>query len=442
MGLVANFIKYVGVIGCAVIAYPRILALRKKESGIVKLFLLLFVFLMASSMVKMQSRYTFLRFPLMVFITTAVLLAIYRTPLRIAFVGTLFSYAIGYLLSVIVCLPIFSVYATIWRFSGAFIPELITYSAIVGLQFALEILFFRMSVWKNSEKFLYRVENSNEGMVFSGMTLVLIFLLGMSQDVVQDVLIVAILVVIGLLFGLLLWLCNRFRQENTNRSIKRTFKELDKRINDLETTGQKTELLLHRQNRFFTAISRKSRQFARQEGLSPEETRRRREFSEEMDGLTQLSGAAVESYTRSNGRLPATHIPMLDEALRALNKRAAEQDVNLQLLIRGDPSVLSAAVGEADAAALISALLENELDAVSTADRKYIVMHIWADVPPYRVEAQDTGGTSETDFLSGPVPMLCRKHGISLEREAFPGNLVYSERVSLCFDGQGKICLP
>lgn len=41
------FIKYLGVVGCAVIAYPRMLGLREKKSAPVGAAMLLFVFVAA-----------------------------------------------------------------------------------------------------------------------------------------------------------------------------------------------------------------------------------------------------------------------------------------------------------------------------------------------------------------------------------------------------------
>lgn len=463
----AVFVKYLGMIGSALIACLRLLNMKDREPRSLRFWLPLFTLCMSGVMVLMRDSYAFLRFPVMFVVTALLVLLTFHTGPRLTLTVVILGYAVGHLASAVGYCVIMIMRTLLWFLFRFEIPPIV-YSAFIACgELAFTAILFRFRVWNNGGQFLQRAGGNNLGVVASLGALGLVSYLGAKGWLEWDFFGMLLISIAEFCLCLWYWFGEKFFAEHFRTSVKRYYKQMDEELEqrdrqeaDLRQKEMHQGDILHDYKRVMRAMEEYSEEFLIHEDLPDSLKAMGQEHTETLRKAAGELGIKLSDY-EFRGRQPtATHIHSVDMMMHSMQSRAAEEGVDFQLWVDvDDAQALCKDIRDEDIRTLLTDLVENALNAVKDTDNKHVYVEIHAGVEPYQINVFDSGTPISSEVLgklgergmtSHPttggsgigmmtILQLCRGYKISFEHVPLPENGRYTKRISLCFDGQGRV---
>lgn len=244
-------------------------------------------------------------------------------------------------------------------------------------------------------------------------------------------------------------------------SLRQELAEKEARMQRLEESGSALAQIIHRDNKLIPAMERSVCEFLRSAAELPEPLMDRgRELAAALEEMARGRQGILSAYEDARAEITRTgHVPV-DAMLTYMYDRAREQKIEYRVKINsGFSSVIPELISGADAAHLLSDLIENAMIASRRCERRAVLVNLNVlDGTPV-IEVSDSGAEFDPDVYqdlgvfkhsthldeggSGIGLMdiweCKRKYKASLHiLEYEPESGSYTKKIALVFDGKDR----
>lgn len=397
------FLKYFGILICALYMCARALGFRKTSTFTVGLSVVTSAFLSLFFCFITQS--TFATDLIIIIISTLLLKLIIKNPIDILLPAFIIAYAINYGFYILSIVIAGSLIWVIHKYKGY---NLILSLSVLILQLAFVYLLFTFKRLKNGFTFLQKKENSGIGLVISGAIVLFIALLKTEFRIIYSY-IFFILGIIICIFGAVFWWRNRltalYLEKNTKRQLDKLanrLREKDTAIADLEKENERLSSLIHRDNKIIPAMGMAVRRYLTRlnQGLPADVGQEGDAVIRRLDAVMKDRYDAIIQAKNLSKVLPDVHVDSINGIFQYMYLRAARHNIDYDVLVFGSVRyMIESGITELELCTILSDLIENAIIATSPCDYKRIVVTLSAVRPFFEIDIRDSGAVFEKEIL-------------------------------------------
>lgn len=276
------------------------------------------------------------------------------------------------------------------------------------LEIVLAILPFKLRRLKNGLSFLQKQENTETGLLISGIIVILIALFKADFSI-KSVYILITLGVIICLIGLNFWWRSSLIKLYLEKNEKRNIGELDKalaekenRISQIEQENERLSSLIHRDNKIIPAMGMVIRRYM--ERINPEVSDEvMQEGNAIADQLNYIMKDRYEAIIKAKNLskvLPDVNVDSINGILQYMFLRAVEHNIDFDVIILCSVKYfIRNYVTELELSTILSDLIENAIIATRQNDYKKIIVSMAVANNCYEIDIQDSGSMFEKDIF-------------------------------------------
>lgn len=465
--MLISVIKYIFIIICSAYTVQKLLNLQYKPSINGIILFAVYDVLLSITMYFLRQYATSVSLFVMMAVSIIVHITLYRISLSNAITSTIISYGICYL---VYCLGTVIIVLIEVAFGvPPFAVECI-YAVIIGIiQFILIILAFHIKRFRHGLPFLSDSKYGDLGVYLSVCILILMSFLSMDYEsyVIPIVFIYCILIC-----GMILWfwwrsrITQEYKQQLRTREINEingTVVSLNTEIQSLQRENEELSKIIHKDNKLIPALELSVKEFLYTVAKEQDQQAR---ISRALELITQLERISCErhgilkSYELSSKKLPSSGIPILDTLFSYMFQKATAANIDFDLSIWSDlKPMIGTVVTEQDASTVLADLIENAIIATEQCNcKKRILIGLGLLDNYYSISVSDSGVpfpnevienwgikriTTHADNGGSGIGMMstyeiCKRYSASFSIETFGPDMLYSKRITICFDNANQ----
>ena len=346
------FIKYFTIFICSIYICAKLLNIKPKTYSI---YALVFSTLTTTLYLFLPKNIA----PLFVFFAGIVLFIFiklfYCSNCKIAFIYTIFSYAMSYLFYMISALITVVIYVLIMHILqiNYSIP---LYLFIAILQIILSFLIFTKKQFKNGMPFLKYTTN-NIGLYICIVILISTFILRAGRGSMNLIYLIPFSFILISLIFIIIWWRSRLKASYIkavyNRELEILKSELSTLINDNEVLSS----LIHKDNKLIPALELTVRNFICSDNPS---TQDKDKILSQLDKLSMERKGIINNCSTFNTNLPTTGYIVIDALLNYMMQKCSVSDIIVNINIIGNlDTFIGKLIDESDFNTILADLIEN-----------------------------------------------------------------------------------
>lgn len=346
-------------------------------------------------------------------------------------------------LGILVAIPLTSVeYMLLGRLSLVVISDAVLALTMSAVQILLCFLLFKL---KRLIKGLSMIVGQLSGDVGLFVSCVVIFIASLFfKDDGRKTTVYTIIILAVCLLGFIayLWWCKRITNNYLNKVQQRNLDMAEQTIAKQKEEIEYLSKIVHKDNKLIGALELSLKEA---EGVD----------RDKLSAMSKERESILHTYKESENMMQKTGVFSVDMMLNYLLKRAFDQNAEFDVVVNGNVKyMVENIINEDDLSTLLADIGENAVIAVSSEERKNILLSIGVRDNSYYIDVYDSGApfdvnvienygrtrytTHKTTGGSGIGLMqtkeLLSKYKASFEIEEIENNSLYTKRVSVVFD--------
>lgn len=463
--MIITYLKYVFIIFDGMYVFPKTLNISISKSHKSAITLSLYTLLLPLVTCFLRQYVLSLSLILIVAISVITFSIVYKVNTDYIITATIISYGISYIAYAVSSLIVSIIFCVLDQLSYS--PIFAITVGIIQVIFVFSL--FRLRRLTHGLTFLADSRYSSVGVFISISILMAFSFLGMQQEIhlIYEILTASIFIC-----GVALWLWwkDRIKQEYIEQLRKRDFEEVNstvavqrEEIEFLKRENDKLSKIIHKDNKLIPALNLSVKEFLL---ITARKENQQARISDAQKMVTQLERISCErygilkSYELSSKKLPSSGIPILDTLFSYMFQKATAANIDFDLSIWSDlKPMIGTVVTEQDASTVLADLIENAIIATEQCNcKKRILIGLGLLDNYYSISVSDSGVpfpnevienwgikriTTHADNGGSGIGMMstyeiCKRYSASFSIETFGPDMLYSKRITICFDNANQ----
>ena len=463
--LISSIIKYFCIIFCSHYIFTSILNVKNSVYKTIATMILSFALPFGIYYLRIKNSSYILGtvvIVLMVLISFAFNLILYKKSSYITFVSTTIAYGISlciFVLPTLIVTPItYAVYNNSKEINDAY---LFTFLLVGALQIIFVFLIFQIKRFKSGWKFLEQYGKSDIGFIISITVLLSYSLFSESAESSSKIYLIPVFFILVSGIIIYIWSKNKITDNYISKLRESDLKAFDSALDEknayikrLEENNDALAKIIHRDNKIIPALTLAVKDYISGNNANQQE------LLEYIERISNERKGIITEYEASESTIAKSDIISIDAVLKYMYEKAVSKGIDFNVTIQSDlKQVIGSQISEQDFETLLADLIENAIIATNKADKKNILVNFSESDSIFSLDIFDSGIAFEIDTLKniGTKQITTHKdeggsgigmistfeiadsHLASVIIEEFDfENTPFTKRVSIRFDNKNK----